>query len=84
MRDSVEFKGRKSVRTKELPSKLLFLLSFQSFPKKDEFFCKKRLRVLFGMLRTPFTGGAEALDGTPDGAAGLTRLVGSLAKRGKI
>ncbi|SIS35647.1 hypothetical protein SAMN05421685_1201, partial [Thalassovita mediterranea] len=32
------------------------------------FFCKKRLRVVWNNLRTPFTGGAEAHNGAADGA----------------
>ncbi len=31
---------------------------------------KNRLRVLIVRLRTPFTGGADSADGTPEGADG--------------
>ncbi len=31
---------------------------------------KNRLQDLFGSLRTPFTGGADSADGTPEGADG--------------
>ncbi len=39
---------------------------------KSVFLSKKRLRSLVGIRRTPFTGGAEALIGTPDGRLGTT------------
>ena len=35
---------------------------------KTAVFSKKLLRVFGNNLRTPFTGGAEAHNGTPDGA----------------
>ncbi|WP_412564369.1 hypothetical protein [Thalassobius sp. MITS945101] len=54
----------------------LFLLSFQEKFKKEAESFKKRLRVVWNNLRTPFTGGAEAQVGTADGATEAT-LAGS-------
>jgi hypothetical protein len=48
-------------------AKLLFLIKIQRNPRKVRFFLKKRLRVLWVKLRTPFTGGAEALTGRQTG-----------------
>jgi hypothetical protein len=46
----------------------LILFDFSVYFKKLCFFCKKRLRVVWNNLRTPFTGGAEAHNGAADGA----------------
>ncbi|SIS30334.1 hypothetical protein SAMN05421685_1031, partial [Thalassovita mediterranea] len=45
----------------------LFLLCLQKTFMFFGFFCKKRLRVVWNNLRTPFTGGAEAHNGAADG-----------------
>jgi hypothetical protein len=48
--------------------------------KKDDVFAKKGLRVLVVIRRTPLTGGAEAHNGTPDGAT-EQRFEGSDGKK---
>ena len=58
--------------------RVLILLCFSKSLEKGAKSGKNRLRVSAVILRTPFTGGAEAHDGALDGAAGMTR---SEAKR---
>jgi hypothetical protein len=50
------------------PLNLLEINVLKETSKKDDVFCKKGLRVLGDNRRTPLTGGAEAHNGTPDGA----------------
>ena len=42
-------------------------------PENHDVFLKKGLRVSGGIRKSPFTGGAEAQDGAPDGAAARRR-----------
>ena len=42
-------------------------------PENHDVFLKKGLRVSGGIRKSPFTGGAEAHDGAPDGAAARRR-----------
>ncbi|WP_203595281.1 hypothetical protein, partial [Salipiger sp. PrR002] len=48
---------------------LCFHAVFGEFRKNFTGLSKNRLRVLVGIRKSPLTGGAEALGGTPDGAA---------------
>ena len=48
--------------------KSLILCDFLKTSQKSVFLEKKGLRVVGDNLRTHFTGGAEAHNGTPDGA----------------
>ena len=41
--------------------------------EEHDVFLKKGLRVSGGIRKSPFTGGAEAHDGAPDGAAARRR-----------
>jgi hypothetical protein len=50
-----------------MQAKLLKLMYFSKKCKKIKKTLKKRLRVLWVKLRTPFTGGAEALTGRQTG-----------------
>ncbi|WP_212769897.1 hypothetical protein, partial [Thalassovita mangrovi] len=61
------FKGPSQADREKLTSKQLISFDFIKSSKKMRFNWKKGLRVPRDNLRTPFTGGAEALDGTPSG-----------------